>query len=93
MKQNFSHGHRCRYAAGHGGPPTIGKLPAIAGYRAFEDSTVVTESAVVDEYITQRLNELHTTPENLPALQKVVLELIHKARLTTAVFKQLRGIF
>ena len=73
--------------------PPLPILPAIAGCRAFEDSAVVTDLAVIDEFITQRLNELHTTSENLPAVQKVVLEVIHKARLTTAVFKKLRGKF
>ena len=71
--------------------PPLAILPAIIGCRAFEDSAVVMDSTAIDEYITQRLNELQTTPENLPALQKIVLELIHKARLTTAVFKKLRG--
>ena len=68
-------------------------LPPIAASQAFEDNTIVTDSALIDEYITRRLTELHTMVENLPALQKVVFELIHKARLTTMVFKKLRGIF
>ena len=51
------------------------------------------DSTVINEYITQRLNELQTTSENPPALQKIVFELIHKTRLTTAVFKKLQGTF
>jgi hypothetical protein len=72
-------------------PPPV--LPPVAKCRAFEDSVVVTDSSVIDAYITRRLNELQTTAEDLPALQRVVLELIHKARLTGAVFKTLRRKF
>ena len=73
--------------------PPLATLPALAGCRAFEESSVIADLRVIDHYITQRLNELHTTPENLPALQKVVFELLHKARLTAVVLKWLRGKF
>ena len=71
--------------------PPLPVLPHVVNCRAFEDTVVVSDSALIDAYITRRLNELKKTATDLPALQKVVLELIHKARLTGAVFKTLRG--
>ena len=73
--------------------PPLGELPTISGTRMCDvvGSQPITDSDIVDEYINRRLQELHTTPNNDTAVQKIVFEIIHKGRLTTAVFQKLRG--
>ena len=53
----------------------------------------IDDDSVVTEYIETRLRQMQSTLADEHAVQKVVLELINKARLTTSVFKELRGLF
>ena len=48
---------------------------------------------LIEEYIGRRLAEMRTTAEDLGAVQRIAIELIHKTRLHVAVYKQLRGSF
>jgi len=53
----------------------------------------IDDDSAVTEYIEARLRQMQCTLADDHAVQRVVLELINKARLTTAVFKELRGLF
>lgn len=55
-------------------------------------TTEIDDDSVVAEYVEARLRQMQCTMDDDHAVQKVVLELIHKAHLTTSVFKALRGM-
>jgi hypothetical protein len=47
----------------------------------------------VEEYISRGLLRLHKEVHDEEAVQKIVFQLITRARLTTEVFRQLRGTY
>lgn len=61
------------------------------GKRLIHDPIVLTDDNAVQEYVESQLRQMRTTNED--AIQKIILELISRAQLTTSVFTKLRGLF
>jgi hypothetical protein len=68
------------------------KLPKHThGARIIHDDLILTDDNAVQQYIESRLRQMNAPETDEHAIQKIVFELISRARLTTAVFKKLRG--
>lgn len=74
-------------------PPAVRFPRQITGLRFPVGTAEIDDDSAVTEYIEARLRQMQCTLADDHAVQRVVLELINKARLTTAVFKELRGLF
>lgn len=71
-------------------PLTI-KIPKHThGARVIRDEVTLTDDNAVQQYIESRLRQMNCGDTDEHAIQKVVLELISRARLTTAVFTKLK---
>ena len=74
----------------YGLPPRTYVPPYITGERQ-SHGPLIDHLDYVTQYIEAGLLKLNTTLEDQEAVQKVVFELITKARLTTDVFVELRS--
>ena len=73
-----------------GCPPRTNVPPYITGERQCH-GPLIDKLDYITEYIKVGLLKLNKTLEDQEAVQKVVFELITRARLTTDVFLKLRG--
>ena len=73
-------------------PPAVRFPRQITGLSLPLGKIEIDDDSAVREYIEARLRQMRSTLADEHAVQKVVLELINKARLTTSVFKDLRGL-